>query len=474
MTIGEMIFKYRKQAGLSQEELAYKVNVTRQSVSLWETDQTMPSMESMMMLSEIFGVSLDELCGTGSKDVETAPPCAPEKSECLVCVQTKYTVDLVKHTNIIAARKSFAIDIIAILLSIFFCLVIILSDIDNVYFVVPIFIIVILSAIIVRLIISIKKRTAEFFALYPNCIGKIQMFQDRCELDIISDNSSSKATIRYSDVKEVVNDEKYVLIYFDRTVIPIEKNLPDINYDLILKLLGAPSVDADTSKKRAIKVLLSTIFVISLLSIFMALMTVWICTENAPLPDYPFSMPEYMWILYLFIPLPLASAILGTIFYAKKYKCKKNIIGGSIMCVLLLLFGSFTFIFKEYNLHDFGYVRELEQTISIDFPDSGYISQTKNFDSATNSFAMIKFDDAKATYNIVAADGRFSTDADFIPSNFINLFFANITSDYDFFMLYDVTSNKTNVIPNNSPPHRFIFIAYHVDDNILFVLDFVK
>ena len=53
MTLGERILKYRKKAGISQEELADKLNVTRQSISLWETDQTIPTIDNLITLSNI-------------------------------------------------------------------------------------------------------------------------------------------------------------------------------------------------------------------------------------------------------------------------------------------------------------------------------------------------------------------------------------------------------------------------------------
>ena len=62
MTLGEQILKYRKQKGMSQEELAERLNVSRQSVSLWETNQTVPQIDYLMELSQIFNVTLDELC----------------------------------------------------------------------------------------------------------------------------------------------------------------------------------------------------------------------------------------------------------------------------------------------------------------------------------------------------------------------------------------------------------------------------
>lgn len=61
MTVGEKIQHYRKRAGLSQEELGQQLLVSRQTVSLWETGQTMPTLDNLIRLRAIFGVSVDEL-----------------------------------------------------------------------------------------------------------------------------------------------------------------------------------------------------------------------------------------------------------------------------------------------------------------------------------------------------------------------------------------------------------------------------
>ena len=61
MTIGERIQKYRKERGMSQEDLGKLLLVSRQKVSLWEKDQTAPTLENLMRLKEIFGVSVNEI-----------------------------------------------------------------------------------------------------------------------------------------------------------------------------------------------------------------------------------------------------------------------------------------------------------------------------------------------------------------------------------------------------------------------------
>jgi len=61
MTVGEKIQFFRKRAGLSQEELGQQLLVSRQTVSLWETGQTLPTVDNLSRLRMIFGVSVDEL-----------------------------------------------------------------------------------------------------------------------------------------------------------------------------------------------------------------------------------------------------------------------------------------------------------------------------------------------------------------------------------------------------------------------------
>ena len=61
MELGNQIKKYRQEAQLSQEELANRVYVSRQTISNWENDKSYPDVNSLVLLGEIFQVSLDKL-----------------------------------------------------------------------------------------------------------------------------------------------------------------------------------------------------------------------------------------------------------------------------------------------------------------------------------------------------------------------------------------------------------------------------
>ena len=61
MELNEQIKKYRTEMKFSQEELAEKRYVTRQSISNWENGKTYPDIHSLLLLSSLFGISLDQL-----------------------------------------------------------------------------------------------------------------------------------------------------------------------------------------------------------------------------------------------------------------------------------------------------------------------------------------------------------------------------------------------------------------------------
>ena len=61
MEIGKTIKQHRTELGWSQEVLAEKAYVSRQAVSNWETEKSYPDVHSLLILSDLFGVSLDEL-----------------------------------------------------------------------------------------------------------------------------------------------------------------------------------------------------------------------------------------------------------------------------------------------------------------------------------------------------------------------------------------------------------------------------
>lgn len=61
MNLGNSLFQARKKCGLSQEAVAEKLGVSRQTVSKWETDETVPDIRQSKKMAVLYNVSLDEL-----------------------------------------------------------------------------------------------------------------------------------------------------------------------------------------------------------------------------------------------------------------------------------------------------------------------------------------------------------------------------------------------------------------------------
>lgn len=84
MKLGEKLQQLRRQSGLSQEQLAAQLTVSRQAVSKWELDETMPDTDNVIQLSRLFGVTCDYLLrdevdeqGTALSTQDVPRPAAP-------------------------------------------------------------------------------------------------------------------------------------------------------------------------------------------------------------------------------------------------------------------------------------------------------------------------------------------------------------------------------------------------------------
>lgn len=83
MSLGNSLFDARKKKGLSQEEVAEKLGVSRQTISKWETEETVPDIYQAKKLAKIYGLSLDELIDTDldQKEIEEVIRNTDEKKE---------------------------------------------------------------------------------------------------------------------------------------------------------------------------------------------------------------------------------------------------------------------------------------------------------------------------------------------------------------------------------------------------------
>ncbi len=103
MEFNNKLYELRKQKGFSQEELANRLNVSRQTVSKWEVGDSTPDMEKLIAISDLFGISLDELI----LDKSPTPPTVVQsaKSEVYSEIKTDIKEKVLTDSNRKKVRK---------------------------------------------------------------------------------------------------------------------------------------------------------------------------------------------------------------------------------------------------------------------------------------------------------------------------------------------------------------------------------
>lgn len=160
MSLGNNIYTLRAKADLSQEELAAKLGVSRQSVSKWETDASVPDVDKLIQLSKIFEITLDELVNGEAPPQQQADIIRPEATQI-------ENGSVVKDSSF-KSRKIVGAVLIGVSLFTVFLSLIFMSDLTpfiiglSVYFLLCGIICVIMKKSIGRLILAIIALTALY------------------------------------------------------------------------------------------------------------------------------------------------------------------------------------------------------------------------------------------------------------------------------------------------------------------------
>lgn len=457
MNIGERIFDYRKKAGLSQEELANQLNITRQSVSLWENNQVQPSLDNLFSLAQIFKIPLDELCG---KETELK---ADTEEEPLVKGHIKYDKSVYKKLYRITYKKNILWSSIVFVLAVIILLNIIFYSSNKAFIFFPIFLMVLDVVFFLRLTILVARAITKELQLKPNHYTETSFYKDRMVIISHSTNSSVSYTKGYLAIQKVKEDDQYFYLFFEDIIDIITKDLTLKNLNQIKSLIYQHLVIPNSKNKQS--KLLFSLFLLSIISIFISLGVVAFITHQSPIPEFPLAMVENMWIFFVFALIPFSSLVIGIIYKLKGYKCLKNIVIGVIFTFLMLSFGSFTYIFGKDISHDYKVVNDLGKEINLSLPPSGNVSIAYNYNIDCNFLLMARFtENYRVTLiNNLASNGNWSTSINpFI--GYIDLYSQAFTSDYDYFAIYSLTEDRYDIEIGS-----YLYMAYDVDSNLFYV-----
>lgn len=286
MKYGQTIYNLRKDRGLSQERVAEELQVTRQSISLWETDQASPSIDNLLLLSKLFNASIDDIL---KNNVGVTDPNFRK-------VQLIYYED--KKTLFIT--KSYLQIILLLIYPVSYLLIFSIVDIIN-YFSNNINgnnSIVLRIGIPTLIIISLIFGVVLTYKKYKKTLSEKREFtymfgKDKLIVKINGKNRSETEIIEYEDIKKVFEARNYVLLVSGSAIYYLPKT---DEYSNIYNLLKEKQIKISRYSSKLSKITISKFLciIMPLLSVASTMLIAGLVTETSDL---------LIWILLAFIPV---------------------------------------------------------------------------------------------------------------------------------------------------------------------------
>ncbi len=217
-----------------------------------------------------------------------------------------------------------------------------------------------------------------------------------------------------------------------------------------------------------IKYLMITLFIITIATLWIGLIVSSIMNELT-------NSTNYMWVFYCLIPIPLLSIILGIIFRLKGLKCTKNIVGGIIITIILLIYGSFSLypVLNEgydniYKYKDIIGINIPKKSISSDITKySGVIDKNKyNFITMTVKY---NYEDNSNIILSIENNPNWVSSVNYDKS--MKEFFSSTfkKDKHVYYSIYNMTTNEYNALPKKDGKYKIIGMFYNTNYGILYI-----
>lgn len=467
MTVGEKIQFYRKKLGLSQEELGQRMLVSRQTVSLWEMDKTLPTVDNLLRLKEIFAVSIDDIL-SGADPIEEK---AQESKETYVFKYEKADLqNIFKKARLPLTKRTAIFSIACMVLFVFFAATKAPDTIIGLLL--GCFLIGIVSHIKAGLAYRKAWRDSESRILESTY--SYEIFDGYFVLSISrNEEITGRQKIYFEEIEKIHLFDNYLVLRFSGQSYIIKKEALNPDSAFIVFCKSTPDRVEEKKPKDGLITCSVLLFVLSICTVLGALLGV------AILSGINRTTNENMWVFFLFLPIPIASIVLGFFLKKKGYKYKKNVIVGFIMAALLCIYGSFSFIFDDMFSHSDEPIVNAEQMLSIDIPQHSRIN-TQDWTKGTQtvprgyiySTSDIYFDDAAVEEfeKELPNDTKWLSD---IPNDMagITSYFCDVqTSDY--YIIYNKDTQEFNKLPSASGTYMFINVLYNAESNTMKLVEY--
>lgn len=465
MTVGEKIIAYRKHKGYSQEYIAYKLDLSVNTIHLWESDQNHPSKNDLIRLSELFEVPLNNLVDSSDEDLVLDPVIAS--------ATYGFSQAVIQDITKILLRKSFIIPVLILFLSLIYLVYSFFMGWQiNVY------VLIILGGlclvVVIRDVLTNKKMIDSVnkdLSVNPNKSITFNFYLHYLRITVINENKQNDIQLLYSNIIRLYETDFGYYINYANQLYPVPKNALQGDFSKIKSIiLGKSTIQPkELVSSKAIK-FSNMIFFIIVATLPVALLSAALYNRTV----FWFSNAGIvlsMWILFLFVPIPIITLILSR----KNNVAKgRNTITSLIVLFMLLSVGSIylTFHNRIYVNHD--YLSQVEETLHYDFPSSQLIVTTNtHYSFYTNVSVTFESD-------ILFTNGEELSDFDdFVLNNYdtkesIQTLFDSFLpypieneTIYEYYALYNVTNDHMNEITLVAGTYQMMMIAYDIDQGVM-------
>lgn len=300
----------------------------------------------------------------------------------------------------------------------------------------------------------IKLKSRQFYNIIEQILNLNLSFQI-CALK----NESNIIT------KEKFNEKLYIISLYSSGKLNIDffsnkfdEKMIKSNMDIIIK-----RINMRENKRKKIQDKLFILFIINIIVFFIAGDIISMISYNT----------ECMWMMWLWLPIPILSIILGFKYRKMKIKCQKNIISGFIIAFLLLLFGAFTFIFPT---EDYQKILKIENIINIDLPNEGIYTITKWNDESLkcNILHEVYFEDKGYLEKELKKSNTWIL-KDNITSNletFISPLLVCKENEKCYYSIYFEELKEYNIIPDKKETYHIYAMMYNQENNSLKISEY--
>ncbi len=479
MTLGERLQQLRKEKQMSQEELGNLLLVSRHTVSLWENNQTTPTVDNLIRLKEIFGVSIDSILTY--EETKVAESDHLHQSE--TSTEDNYEPFLERHCFSLDKKelkyiyKIFTLPLLKKLVLwvflLFFSIFVTFSDTSeeqNSYF-------VFLLAFIF-FCVNLARYIHGLFATKKNaelvCSRKYtyEVFQDYILARVLNSDDEIKTQKVYFNEFEKCWETPfcYFLELKDRNSFIIKKSSLGETSRLgyFCQNLKSHKTDLSSAKITLLKTVGNVLFVGCFISLFIAItISLDMASENA---ETIYDSMEAFKNFHYFLPIPLLSIIAGILLNKNKIRNKRNIICGVIIGLIMLVYGLFpTFFGNIGNSLD-----SMEAQLGFEFPQTVGMNyhQTTDISGGKQTVITLSFVESVANdfEEFMKDDRRWEKGSNDIFTKIIPEDSVNFPAD--FFLLYNKETSEFGKVPENDGQYQFIYIAYSSEMNVAYVYEY--